>query len=51
MLRSDGYYQFVGQASNRCLTVAGGATTNGAALQIADCDGSAQQGWKLSPQP
>lgn len=51
VLRSDGYYQFVGQASNRCLTVAGGSTTNGAALQIADCDGSAQQGWKLSAQP
>ncbi|WP_207911057.1 ricin-type beta-trefoil lectin domain protein [Roseateles saccharophilus] len=51
VLRADGYYQFVGLASGRCLAVAGGATTNGAGLQIADCDGSAQQGWKLAAQP
>lgn len=51
VLRADGYYQFVGKASGSCLTVSGGSTINGAALQIADCDGSAAQGWKLAAQP
>jgi len=49
--RADGNWQIVGKASNRCLTVAGASTANGAALQIADCDGSAAQGWRLVGQP
>ena len=30
---------------NKCLTLAGAATTNGAAAQVARCDGSAKQDW------
>ena len=49
--RGDGSYEFVGQASGRCLAVAGASKADGAALQIADCDGSAAQGWTLTAQP
>lgn len=37
--------RLVGAASGRCLTVVGGSTTAGAAVEIRDCTGAASQAW------
>jgi hypothetical protein len=38
----------VGVASNRCLDVVGGSSTNGALVDIWDCNGQSNQGWELT---
>ncbi|MDR7380731.1 RICIN domain-containing protein [Promicromonospora iranensis] len=38
-----------GVASGRCLDVPGGAATDGAALQVYDCNDTASQQWTASP--
>jgi DNA-binding SARP family transcriptional activator len=35
--------------SDKCLDVAGGSTDNGAAIQLADCNGSGSQRFRLNP--
>jgi len=37
--------RIVGAQSGRCVDVVGGAAVNGAATQLWDCDGTADQGW------
>jgi endoglucanase len=51
VLLGNGYYKMVGRGSGRCLDVPGASTTNGAQLQIYDCNGTAAQAWKLTQQP
>ncbi|ETK31652.1 pectate lyase [Microbispora sp. ATCC PTA-5024] len=45
-----GAYQLVNAASNLCLTVPGGSTSDGVQLVQSACDGSPAQTWNLSAQ-
>jgi aryl-phospho-beta-D-glucosidase BglC (GH1 family) len=47
----NGGYKLVGVGSGRCLDVPAASTANGVHLQIYDCNGTAAQGFSLSPQP
>jgi hypothetical protein len=47
----DGTWKIVGKASGRCMAPAGGSTSDGAVLQITDCNGSSSQAWRLMAQP
>lgn len=47
VLLSSGYYEFVDFNSGLCLTVPGGATTNGLQLQISACSGAPSQSFVL----
>ncbi|GGM94012.1 glycoside hydrolase [Lentzea pudingi] len=40
---------YTSAASGRCLDVAGASTTQGALIQIYDCNGGANQAWDLTP--
>ncbi|RKH68116.1 M57 family metalloprotease [Corallococcus aberystwythensis] len=39
-----------GLASNRCLDVTGGSATQGTPVQLWECNGTAAQQWRLTPQ-
>jgi len=47
----NGTFKFVGRGSSRCLDVPGASTSNGARLQIFDCNGTGAQAWTLKQQP
>jgi aryl-phospho-beta-D-glucosidase BglC (GH1 family) len=47
----NGYYKFVGVGSGRCLDTPAASTANGVQLEIYDCNGTAAQAFKLTPQP
>jgi hypothetical protein len=47
----NGEYKLVGVGSGRCLDVPAASTANGVRLQIYDCNGTAAQAFRLSPQP
>ena len=47
----NGAFKFVERGSGRCLDVPGASTTNGARLQIFDCNGTGAQAWTLVQQP
>jgi endoglucanase len=47
----NGAYKLVGVGSGRCLDVPAASTANGVRLQIYDCNGTAAQAFRLSPQP
>ena len=48
---SNGNWKIANKSSGLCLAVAGASKANGAALQVATCDGSAAQAWQLTAQP
>ena len=47
----SGLYKLVNVASGRCLDVPAASAANGVQLQIYDCNGTAAQSFRLSPQP
>jgi endoglucanase len=47
----NGQYKLVGVGSGRCLDVPAASAANGVRLQIYDCNGTAAQAFRLSPQP